>query len=165
MMHEKRKDHTCPHCAAAFGKASHLTVHVRTVHHAPHCKRTAEAARASGGAGSAAALLAAAMRQPAHLAQQQQQQQQRIERGRAGAAANGAVAAAGAADAAAAVALVQLVAGRGGEDEKQAVEAGGGDSDPEWVGEGLILSTSPSAPSSLRHLATLGDVGVPRSRA
>ena len=31
-VHEKRKDHACPHCAAAFGTASHLTKHVRTVH-------------------------------------------------------------------------------------------------------------------------------------
>jgi uncharacterized C2H2 Zn-finger protein len=42
-VHEKRRDHACPHCAAAFGKAGHLTRHVRTVHekrkdHAcPHC--------------------------------------------------------------------------------------------------------------------------------
>jgi uncharacterized C2H2 Zn-finger protein len=42
-VHEKRKDHACPHCAAAFGTAGHLTTHVRTVHekrkdHAcPHC--------------------------------------------------------------------------------------------------------------------------------
>jgi hypothetical protein len=31
-VHEKRKDHACPHCAAAFGHASRLTTHVRTVH-------------------------------------------------------------------------------------------------------------------------------------
>jgi uncharacterized C2H2 Zn-finger protein len=31
-VHEKRKDHACPHCAAAFGQASDLTTHVRTVH-------------------------------------------------------------------------------------------------------------------------------------
>ena len=37
------KPHACPHCAAAFGRASDLTRHVRTVHekrrdHAcPHC--------------------------------------------------------------------------------------------------------------------------------
>ena len=43
MVHEKHKDHVCPHCAAAFGQAGHLTMHVRTVHdkrkdHAcPHC--------------------------------------------------------------------------------------------------------------------------------
>ena len=30
--HEKRRDHACTHCAAAFGKASHLTTHVRVVH-------------------------------------------------------------------------------------------------------------------------------------
>ena len=42
-VHEKRKDHACPHCAAAFGRAGDLTTHVRTVHekrkdHAcPHC--------------------------------------------------------------------------------------------------------------------------------
>ena len=28
----KRRDHACPHCAAAFGQASHLITHVRTVH-------------------------------------------------------------------------------------------------------------------------------------
>jgi uncharacterized Zn-finger protein len=32
MVHEKRKDHACPHCAAAFGTASNLTTHVRTQH-------------------------------------------------------------------------------------------------------------------------------------
>ena len=31
-VHEKRRDHACPYCAAAFGQASHLTVHVRTMH-------------------------------------------------------------------------------------------------------------------------------------
>ena len=31
-MHEKRRDHACPHCAAAFGQAGSLTKHVRTVH-------------------------------------------------------------------------------------------------------------------------------------
>jgi len=42
-VHEKRRDHACPHCAAAFGRAENLTAHVRTVHekrrdHAcPHC--------------------------------------------------------------------------------------------------------------------------------
>ena len=41
--HVKRRDHACPHCAAAFGHAGHLTTHVRMVHekrrdHAcPHC--------------------------------------------------------------------------------------------------------------------------------
>ena len=51
-VHEKRRDHACPHCAAAFGEAGHLTTHVRTVHekrrdHAcPHC------AAAFGAAGS-----------------------------------------------------------------------------------------------------------------
>ena len=74
-VHEKRRDHTCPHCVAAFGQASNLTAHVRTVHLAPHC---------------------------------------------------------------AAIALTQLVAGRGGEDEEQAVENEGGDSEPEWAGEGLV---------------------------
>ena len=29
---EKRRDRMCPHCPAAFGKANHLTVHVRTQH-------------------------------------------------------------------------------------------------------------------------------------
>jgi len=42
-VHEKRKDHACPRCAAAFGEASCLARHLRTVHekrrdHAcPHC--------------------------------------------------------------------------------------------------------------------------------
>ena len=40
-VHEKRRDHACPHCAATFTAASNLTKHVRTVHerdHAcPHC--------------------------------------------------------------------------------------------------------------------------------
>jgi len=27
-----RRDHACPHCAAAFGQASSLTKHSRTVH-------------------------------------------------------------------------------------------------------------------------------------
>ena len=40
---QKRRDHACAHCAAAFGQASHLTRHVHAVHekrrdHAcPHC--------------------------------------------------------------------------------------------------------------------------------
>ena len=42
-VHERRRDHACPHCAAAFGEAGHLKTHVRAVHekcrdHAcPHC--------------------------------------------------------------------------------------------------------------------------------
>ena len=42
-VHEKRRDHTCPHCAAAFGEVGDLTRHMRAVHekrkdHAcPHC--------------------------------------------------------------------------------------------------------------------------------
>ena len=31
-VHEKRRDHACTQCAAAFGTASDLTKHVRTVH-------------------------------------------------------------------------------------------------------------------------------------
>ena len=31
-VHEKRKDHACPHCAAAFGEATDLRKHVRAVH-------------------------------------------------------------------------------------------------------------------------------------
>ena len=31
-VHEKRRDHACLHCAAAFGHAGSLTTHVRTVH-------------------------------------------------------------------------------------------------------------------------------------
>jgi hypothetical protein len=32
MVHEQRRDHACPQCDAAFGQASHLRAHVRTVH-------------------------------------------------------------------------------------------------------------------------------------
>ena len=31
-VHEKRRDHACPQCAAAFGEAGSLAKHVRTVH-------------------------------------------------------------------------------------------------------------------------------------
>ena len=31
-VHEQRRDHACPQCDAAFGQASHLSRHVRTVH-------------------------------------------------------------------------------------------------------------------------------------
>ena len=31
-VHEKRRDYACPHCVAAFGHASSLVTHVRTVH-------------------------------------------------------------------------------------------------------------------------------------
>ena len=31
-VHEKRRGHVCPHCAAAFGTAGNLTKHVRTQH-------------------------------------------------------------------------------------------------------------------------------------
>ena len=31
-VHEKRRDHGCPHCDAAFGQPSHLATHIRTVH-------------------------------------------------------------------------------------------------------------------------------------
>jgi len=31
-VHEKRKDHPCPHCAAAFGTAGDLMRHMRAVH-------------------------------------------------------------------------------------------------------------------------------------
>jgi len=40
---EKRRDHACPYCAAAFAWADHLTTHVRAVHEkrrdhtCPHC--------------------------------------------------------------------------------------------------------------------------------
>ena len=71
MVHEKCRDYPCPHCTAAFGKASNLTNHVRTAHLAP-------------------------------------------------------------------CAAVALVAGRGGQDEQQAEEADVGDSEPEWMGEGLV---------------------------
>ena len=42
-VHEKRRDHACPHCAATFTQAGNMATHVRTVHekrkdHAcPHC--------------------------------------------------------------------------------------------------------------------------------
>ena len=55
---EKRRDHACPHCAAAFGTAQHLTTHVRTVHEkrrehtCPHC------AAAFGTAGHLATMCA-----------------------------------------------------------------------------------------------------------
>ena len=31
-VHEKRRGHACPHCAAAFGTASNLKKHVHSVH-------------------------------------------------------------------------------------------------------------------------------------
>ena len=31
-MHEKRRDHACPHCPSAFGHKSHLKTHIETVH-------------------------------------------------------------------------------------------------------------------------------------
>jgi hypothetical protein len=31
-VHEQRRDHACPQCDAAFGQASDLSRHVRTVH-------------------------------------------------------------------------------------------------------------------------------------
>ena len=31
-VHEKRRDHGCPHCPAAFGQKCSLTKHVRSVH-------------------------------------------------------------------------------------------------------------------------------------
>ena len=31
-VHEKRRDHACPQCAAAFGHSSTLASHVRTMH-------------------------------------------------------------------------------------------------------------------------------------
>jgi hypothetical protein len=31
-VHEKRRDHACPHCAAAFALANSLTRHVRAMH-------------------------------------------------------------------------------------------------------------------------------------
>jgi hypothetical protein len=34
-VHEKRKDHACPHCDAAFGEASKLRRHLRTLHKQP----------------------------------------------------------------------------------------------------------------------------------
>ena len=45
-VHEKRRDHGCPHCPAAFGRKGHLTTHVRTVHlkrrdhECPYCPAT-----------------------------------------------------------------------------------------------------------------------------
>ena len=46
-MHEKRRDHACPHCPSAFGEKSHLKTHIKVVHekrkdHAcPYCKGVA----------------------------------------------------------------------------------------------------------------------------
>ena len=34
-VHEERRDHACPHCAAAFGEAGHLATHVRVMHPDP----------------------------------------------------------------------------------------------------------------------------------
>ena len=31
-VHEKRRDHACPHCIAVFGEAGNLTRHMRTQH-------------------------------------------------------------------------------------------------------------------------------------
>ena len=31
-VHEKRRDHACPHCPSAFGVKSHLTKHIKVVH-------------------------------------------------------------------------------------------------------------------------------------
>jgi DNA-directed RNA polymerase subunit RPC12/RpoP len=31
-VHEKRRDHACPHCPSAFGQKSTLRTHVETVH-------------------------------------------------------------------------------------------------------------------------------------
>ena len=44
-VHEKRRDHACPHCIAVFGHASSLTTHVRTVHE----KRRVQAGGQGGG--------------------------------------------------------------------------------------------------------------------
>ena len=37
-VHEKRRDHVCSYCHAAFGRADNLRKHVRTQHHTnnPH---------------------------------------------------------------------------------------------------------------------------------
>ena len=45
-VHEKRKDHQCPHCTYAAGTAGYLRTHVRTVHEkrrdfkCPHCPKS-----------------------------------------------------------------------------------------------------------------------------
>ena len=31
-VHEKRRDYLCPHCTAAFGQATNLKVHIRMLH-------------------------------------------------------------------------------------------------------------------------------------
>jgi hypothetical protein len=46
-VHEKRRDHACPHCPSAFGEKGHLTRHIKVVHekrrdHAcPYCEGVA----------------------------------------------------------------------------------------------------------------------------
>jgi uncharacterized C2H2 Zn-finger protein len=130
-VHEKRRDYACPHCTAAFGAANSLTTHVRTVHekrrdHAcPHC---------TAAFGVANTLMA-------HVRTVHEKRRDHAcphctaAFGRAGSLARH-------------VRLVHLLAphcaavarkaGRGGEDEEQAEESGGGDSEPEWAGEGLV---------------------------
>ena len=53
-VHEKRKDHVCPQCATAFGTASHLAAHVRTVHEKRKDHVCPHCAAAFGQAGSLA---------------------------------------------------------------------------------------------------------------
>jgi len=129
-VHEQRKDHACPHCDYKAGRAGDLSRHVRTVHEkrrdnaCPHC------AAAFGQASDltkhvrivheqrrdyACPHCAAAFAQAGHLTTHVR-----------------------AVHLAPHCAAVALVAGRGGEGEEQAEEAGGGDSEPEWVGEGLV---------------------------
>ena len=52
VVHEKRRDHACPLCNAAFGEASNLTVHVRTVHEKRRDRACLHCAAAFGAAGS-----------------------------------------------------------------------------------------------------------------
>ena len=43
-VHEQRRDHACPQCDAAFGQASKLTRHVRAVHRCSPCKQLGDVA-------------------------------------------------------------------------------------------------------------------------
>jgi hypothetical protein len=129
-VHEKRKDHACPHCAAAFGRASSLRVHV----HAVHEKRKDHACL------QCAAVFGRVSGLRAHV--------RAVHEKRRDHACPHCTAAFGhtshltkhvrTVHLAPHCAAAALVAGRGGEGEEQAEEADGDDLEPEWVGEGLV---------------------------